>query len=327
MKYEPLSDDWIKDTLRHWTNDGVVESVEENIYEMLKGEREDDIRRTISYMNGYTIKINGISRDGGGNKYGVVVEDVGAFQILLKLSYLAPGVIKRTNKSLKFEVLSTPIFIEMRRWITKFLIENMEIIEDNWGDFEDSGERNLWDHQIRSVEEMKEAHLNGRNGHFLHVTTGFGKTLITLSYLKYLYENGELPSYIIYSLPPSALDSITKEIKLFGLDQELLIPIKKVDRELSDNYNVVHGKTPNPHVVTIIQHDHLKFVVEELSPIMMDAIFIFDEVHLALNETLRTTHALHLSSLARDFVVLTGTPVIDNHIYKLIWWLKKSGTI
>ena len=326
MKNKELDTDetkWMIKTLQYWEKDGIVENIKDEIYKILENEREEDIRRVISYMNGYKIKINGISRDGGGSKYAVVISDAGAFHILLKLSYLAPSVIKRVLGKLDFEVLVFSFFIEIREWITEFLRKNKIKIDNEWGNIEDLNKRDPWGHQVRAIEEMKEAHLNGRKGHFLWITRGGGKTFVTLSYIKYLYEKNELPPYIIYSLPSSALDSIVTEILAFNLKYELLIPIKKVDKILIPKYNVVHGNTPNPHVVTIIQHDHLKKCIDEVSSVMTDAIFIIDEVHETLNETLRTTSALHLSNLAREFIALTGTPIIDNHIYKLIWWLKR----
>ena len=48
-----------------------------------------------------------------------------------------------------------------------------------------------------------------------------------------------------------------------------------------------------------------------------------DEVHKALNSTKRTQVALQLSTLAKEFVAMTGTPIIDTNTYKLVWWLSK----
>ena len=42
-----------------------------------------------------------------------------------------------------------------------------------------------------------------------------------------------------------------------------------------------------------------------------------------MRDSQRTGVALQLSRLAREFVVLTGTPVIDNNIYRLIPWLEQ----
>lgn len=43
-----------------------------------------------------------------------------------------------------------------------------------------------------------------------------------------------------------------------------------------------------------------------------DQYWIFDEVHLFLNQSLRTGMGMNLSHLARQFISFTGTPVIDN---------------
>jgi len=57
--------------------------------------------------------------------------------------------------------------------------------------------------------------------------------------------------------------------------------------------------------------------------ISSESIFIIDEVHKALNETIRTSVALTISKLSQNFIALTGTPIIDTHTYKLIWWLSQ----
>jgi len=53
-----------------------------------------------------------------------------------------------------------------------------------------------------------------------------------------------------------------------------------------------------------------------------ESLFIVDEVHKAMNDTQRTTVASNIASLSKDFIVMTGTPVIDSKTYKLISWLK-----
>jgi len=54
-----------------------------------------------------------------------------------------------------------------------------------------------------------------------------------------------------------------------------------------------------------------------------ESVFVVDEVHKVLNETLRTNAAKTLTSLSQGFVAMTGTPIIDTHTYKLVSWLKR----
>src|SRR5436305_1383876 len=62
---------------------------------------------------------------------------------------------------------------------------------------------------------------------------------------------------------------------------------------------------------------------DELIKYASDSLMIIDERHKLLNETKRTSVGLELSSLCQQFIILTGTPVIDDKIYKLIYWLKQ----
>ena len=73
----------------------------------------------------------------------------------------------------------------------------------------------------------------------------------------------------------------------------------------------------------MVLHDHLRNCSEELPKIAGDSIFIFDEVHLFLNQSLRTGMGMNLSHLSRQFISFTGTPVIDNKTEKLITWLEQ----
>ena len=68
----------------------------------------------------------------------------------------------------------------------------------------------------------------------------------------------------------------------------------------------------NPNVVNIIFHDQLRVasrcVKTPLFAIAPRTFFIVDEMHLALNNTQRTSAALETAKLSWNFVGLTGTP-------------------
>ena len=128
--------------------------------------------------------------------------------------------------------------------------------------------------------------------------------------------------YLIYTLPSSAVSSVYHEINAFFNDKvELLVPLKNKKHVLDDKVKIVDEI--HPYVVTIIEHDHLRRCRDQLLNIMDRCIFIVDEVHKTLNDTQRTSIALEMSHLCHDFIVLTGTPVIDNKTYKLIAWLEQ----
>jgi hypothetical protein len=172
---------------------------------------------------------------------------------------------------------------------------------------------------------MKEAHERGSRGQFLYLSVGLGKTWIVLSYIKYLLEREELPDYIVYSLPASAIKSVAEEIIAFGLPVRLMIPLKgKKKVDVPKGVEVAYDCEPEAGVVNLIEHDHLKLCPQALEEVADQTFFVFDEVHKMLADTQRTSVALQISRLAREFVVLTGTPVIDNKIYRLEPWLEPT---
>jgi superfamily II DNA or RNA helicase len=175
---------------------------------------------------------------------------------------------------------------------------------------------------------MKKNHDLGRRGSFLWLSVGAGKTLIVLSYLRWLLKENQLPKYVVYTLPSSAVASVTREIEAFGMNCQLLVPLKTLGKAYHGpdgkvKKNITRGCMPSLYSINLIEHDHLRRCEEELPRYMPESIFIIDEVHKALNDTKRTSIALQLSHLSREFIALTGTPIIDTHTYKLIWWLEQ----
>lgn len=284
------------------------------------------LRRVLGHLSGYksTIEMNKISRNGGGSELAVTYTDTAAFQFLLKLSMIYPLAIRKVAKrSTRFEIPLSPLLWQLRDYIASIVIGNTSYDNSRWGIINDVSGRTPWAHQIESLNEMKIRNASGKKGHFIWIPVGLGKTWIVLSYLKYLYDNNRLPNYIIYSLPDSAIKSIIQEIKLFGFQVELLYPIQKkiTDSDLLPYVN--NSCDPKPFHISLIEHDHMRRCPEGLTKIAGDSLIIIDEVHLALNDTQRTSIALELSHLALDFVALTGTPVIDTKLHKLIHWLEQ----
>lgn len=288
------------------------------------------IRRALTYLTGFksVFNMNKISRDGRGSELTVTKEDPGAFQFLLKLSLIYPLAIRRVMyHSLRFEVPMGPLLWSIRDYLRSVVTGGVIYDGSMWnnrGEIKDKSGRNAWDHQLESLEDMKRRNMLGKKGHFIWIPVGLGKTWIVLSYLKYLKDNNKLPNHIIYTLPDSAIKSIIREIQHFGFNVELLYPLSNIritDTELLPFVN--NSCNPKEFYVTLIEHDHLRRCEETLLNIAPNSVLIVDEVHLALNETQRTSVALQLSNLALDFVALTGTPVIDTKLYKLIHWLEQ----
>jgi superfamily II DNA or RNA helicase len=155
--------------------------------------------------------------------------------------------------------------------------------------------------------------LAGKRGSLIHSPVGSGKTKIVMMYIKYLIEHNLMADYCVYTLPPSALESISQEIEYFGIPHQVL------DMNKGGRKNKI--QTLMPGVINIVLHDQLRKLKNTLKETAPNMLFIVDEFHLTLNETLRTSITLETVRLSENFVGLSGTIIKDNHPEELIEWL------
>jgi len=330
IKYKSLS---LENAL-NFAGEGVVRYMKQRLDCLLPKTKVTDLRRALMYLSGFcsTVEFNRVGREGGGTQQVVTVDDVGAYQFVLRLSLLCPSAIQKVQGvTLRFKILIGPLLWRIREYISKFVSKKCGSCKKGskrWGEVGDQLERTPWEHQLSALQEMKHSHSLARNGHFIWIPVGMGKTWIVLSYLKFLLKKGQLPKYVFYTLPSSAIQSIIHEVKSFGFNLRLLVPLKNLGKEYKTKSGrvkgyVVKGCRPEEYAINLIEHDHLRRCEEDLSTFMPDAVFIIDEVHKALNESKRTAVALQMSHLSQEFIALTGTPIIDSNTYKLIWWLEQ----
>jgi hypothetical protein len=303
---------------------GISENWNRDIHKLLKHTENKVMQRIIMYLSGYksVIEINGVSRDGGSKHHQVTLLDQKVYTFFLILSNMFPFAIKPAEYKLGTFISETPPLLWRLR---DYLIERIkcESPENKWLISSDKMNRKLYAHQEYVLSKMKS---NKNRGNFIWLKVGMGKTLIVLLYIKWLQENDMLPKYIIYTLPKSALKTVISEIKNFGLSINLYIPTKSYDDSFKNlGVSIKNGNCiPEPYTITMITSDnHLRLYQDKLLGIISESLFIIDEVHKALNESQRTSAALQLSNLSNKFIAFTGTPVIDQHTYKLIWWLEQ----
>ena len=307
---------------------GAVKDFEKKIKESMAKYKISEINRALTYISdrsGY-FEIARVNKTGGSTDKVVTIDDCGAYQFILHLSTLCPSAFKRVT-SLKFKVLFGPLM-----WRIKDIVQTeirrgktSKTSTSGWPEFGERTNRKLHPHQTEALDELKDSHARGRSGNFVYMTVGLGKTLLVFSYLQYLREMNQLPDYVLYTLPSSAIKSIIKEIEAFGLDFTLILPLKAIKPFYRGKDYVIHSLKPTlkKNAINLIEHDHLRRCEESLYKFMPESIFIMDEVHKAFNNTKRTQVSLQLSVLSKEFVAMTGTPIIDTNTYKLIWWLSK----
>ena len=312
--------------LLKYTGTGIENKAKEQLDLLIANTDRETIRRVLNYINTYgkTIEINRISRDGGGVYSAVSLLDVSAYQFMLQLSKLYPAALSPKQFKPGFlDITIAPILWWLRNYINTSIKED-ENYTSEWNKvkFKDD-KRELWEHQKITVNEMLQ---NKNKGKFLWLTVGLGKTAIVLTYLQKIKEQGKLPPYIIYTVPKSAITSIVKEIQMFEVPINIIVPLKNIKKQKSEylklGTKVSQKCNPKPYHINIIQHDHLRKCENTLLEIASESFILFDEVHKTLNDTKRSSVALEIANLSKDFIAFTGTAVVDDKLYKLIKWLK-----
>lgn len=310
--------------------DGIQVDAKKDFEKLLAETPAAVLRRAIMYLSTFNDKfeMNRVSRSGAGVYQAVVFEDIGALQFILKLSILYPAAIRPVEyQPTKFTVPVRPLLWNIADRIKKILVGKIsENVSQEWSEFAigDSKKRKAWEHQQEALAEMKEQHNAGRKGHFIAIPVGLGKTFIVASYLQWLISQSQLPKHIVYTLPRTAIKSVAAEIQAFGFEVELLLPIKGIkDYSVPVGVKVSQNCELQPFTVTLIEHDHLRLCATELVRSAPDCVIVIDEVHKALNDSQRTSVALQMSHLSREFIAMTGTPVIDSNTHKLLWWLSQ----
>jgi hypothetical protein len=318
---------------------GVEENSDESLLALIDDSPSSVVYRSLVYISTFdrVIEMNRVGRDGGGTYHAVTLDDVAAYQFLLRLSTIYPaGLAPAEYKPSRFIVHVGPLLWHLREKISQIMIEksyqnySTEIKEKSggWDSVRMTDEsRTLWKHQASMVDDMIRNNKIGNKGNFLWVTVGLGKTASVLTFLKYLKNVRKLPPYIFYTLPESAIKSIIDEIKLFDIPVNIIIPLKDIRkrRELYTGSGITISQNciPVAYAINLIEHDHLKKCEDTLLEYATRSYLIVDEVHKTLNDTKRTSVALEVAHLSSDFVVLTGTPVIDSNTHKLLPWLKQ----
>ena len=148
-------------------------------------------------------------------------------------------------------------------------------------------------------------------GNFLWMRVGAGKTLTVLTFLDQTRKTNKC----LWCLPLTAIKSVIKEIKQVGWSVRVLASTKSRINHYVE-FTSLSERTLDtnlvPGVITIVEHDDVRNLVDKLAKQMTETAFIYDEVHKAMaSQTQRTGTALRLASVAKQVVVLTGLNGFD----------------
>jgi hypothetical protein len=253
-----------------------------------------------------TLEMYKISKDGTGTYLSIDWSDCHVFQFLVKICVYMPGIL-RISSNLKFEIRHIGYWNMVRECIFDLLKSDGSI----WRGVEFRDSRQLRPHQVEAVDEIMDRVNTNKRGILIWMDVGQGKTFIVSTVLGNLLKNNQLPKYCVYTLPPSALESVQKEFHMGHLPY------------VHCNPNAGKCKGIQPHVVNFIFHDHLRVLKDDLIAHASDTLFIIDEFHLLLNDTKRTSIGLELAKLSHNFIGLSGTIIMDKDESKVIQWIEQ----
>eukprot|EP00940_MAST-03C_sp_MAST-3C-sp2_P002160 g2160.t1 len=302
----------LRDALLHRADGGVMEGATAKLKYLVSNTDLRYVRRALTMLTTYEASIHfpRVNREGGGMQEAITSSDVGAFQFLLKVSYIYPAALTlRKYRPSTFDVRVSPLLWTVREKIAGLIrVTYVTASSSSWKALKDKKGRTLKKKQTEIVDEMLERHAKGQRGHFIWASIGFGKTLTVLTFLQRLLADRQLPEYVVYTLPKSAMQTVMAECKYFD------VPIHEIGR-----------RTPRlrPGSINIIEHDVFRSVVDSILSNASETMFLVDEVHKTMNTTQRTATIQSFALLSRYFVVFTGTPVIDEKTVKLIPWLRQ----
>jgi hypothetical protein len=294
-----------------YIGDGITLGYEGMISNIFKKYDINVLLRLSNYLMGHKSKIqmNKFNKKGIGQDYMILNIDGIIFEILSYLCIIIPGVIFKKG-STEFKINYGPMLWNIHNKLKEYTTE-INISVSKWKMPYDIKDRVPFEHQTDAINKMIENKKQGKSVNLIHIPPGMGKTYIVLKYIKWLIENGRMPTYCVYTLPPSASETIINECKMMGYIYNYLDFTKsnKGDKEIK------------PYIINIIKHDHLRLNSDELLIKSRDTMFIVDELHKTLSKTIRTSIALNIAENACDLIGMSGTIIKDNDVSILLPWL------
>jgi hypothetical protein len=337
------------DTAITTTSNSVMRDADTHFNNIVERSKKSVLQRLLTYLseNGSSIEIKKISRKGIGQDYVVVPEDANVNLFLCDLCYIYPAAIVKTASG--FNIKCGPLIWLLRDEIRKKLLSlsssqrggmPLPLKRGPWDESKEGKEViSLWNvrrddrpmrpYQEEILKKITEKQDKGEKGHAIWLNMGLGKTKIIDEVILDMHNKRRLPTYIVYTLPPSAVASVKKELERYGLEIyeiDMRVGSSKLEPPaLSNGQRRVSSSSQclQPYKVNLLLHDHMRMgdMPDQLRENAIDMLFIIDEFHKTLNKTIRTSIALEISALCMDFIGLSGT-IMNAEPGELIKWLQ-----
>jgi hypothetical protein len=324
---EKLNDETYLKAMTTGLDDGIQKNCWSELDKMILSLDSRIIQRVLRHIGNPSseVRLPSLSRDGDGLKEGADIYDTLVNEILLKICMWFPAAIRpRQYHPATYKVLYGPLLWKIAKRFATSVRSKDKNTHKKWSQSQFHDSRTPYKYQEEMVAKLIYGHDHNKKGSFVYLRVGAGKTKIVLTYLEELHKRGALPKYIIYTLPKKAVGSIIEEIDNFGIKAHGFIPLsnpKPIGRVYSEAGHTYSSTELVPYKINMVEHDHLIKKPEILLEVMAEALLIVDEVHFMLNASKRTAIGISMSRACKEFVVMTGTPLVDNKTEKLMPWL------
>ncbi len=167
------------------------------------------------------LKFPTISRDGGSTNSTIVKEDLKAFDIINRIAVENSFILRAKDGAVgTFDVYHRPLLLDFQELLMGNGSQSCKSLPI---ELKDSSGRIPYKHQEDALEELIEEKRRRKN-HCIYIEVGMGKTYIVCSYLAYLSQRGELSKNVVYTLPKSAMKSVSSEFEAWGRRINIMQP-------------------------------------------------------------------------------------------------------
>lgn len=295
-----------------------------------------------------------VSRSGDGTAQTVSIDDLAYMRFLLFAASIVPGALRMrpAGLHLQFVVASHAVWQAVRAQVAQAVVHRQQTraadgpapgalaARPTWAELAERQLRQLGApaasledprfepamldqfhrvpkaSQTALVAHVVERARAGERGTIFWSPVGTGKTYAVLSALMGLAALRLLPRFVVYTLPPGAMESITNEVRMFGL------PVRAIDATESGAKKGNHRLLP--YCVNLVKHDHLRKLRDHIHHHAREVFMVVDEMHLLMSSnTQRTSSGLELCKSVRSFLGMTGTMIRDHYATGVDAWVSQ----
>ena len=301
---------------------GIVENAMDHILAYIQQLPPIVVSRLCVYLSGVScvIEMHRVTRDGKGMYRNVHWADAGVFGFLQQMCLWLPVVIS-TDSSLKFTVHHYSFWREVIDLVESEGRISASTGIDLWSCFKFKDRRVLRQNQKEGLQMLMDREDQGTRKHIIFMAPGQGKTLIVARFVYHLITIGTMQPYFVYALPDSAIVSVRNEFERCGFAVNVIS--SETSKKSSKSKQGQHGTNEgmSKFTVNMISYNYLHKYLPSILELAPKVFAVFDEMHMTLADTLRTSAALDIASASARTIAMTGTVLINEKVSMIFPWL------